>query len=281
MEKKTLYIGKVDSTGTHRGVISKVIQAYVKSETPCRVHVFARSQPQYLFHRSAMNKDKPVLSDRDLIRWWYKVLSFGQGWWSIPGIDDEASARHELGRPKQGGWKYGYPYDPDARAAQVVPRFNDDAKSRLLNKGEDMSVKDFWTMLGITEECGHHLTGFFVADVDGPSGGPREKRGIDGEEYTLFWNYFMDLSFEDSDSVTESTWKLVSKWTQLGFGDPARFVTRGPAYSPTAQPPNRVNVLSTAKRKPEVNTLSASAIRRRPESVNTLLARPKRPRTDD
>ncbi|KAI9498881.1 histone acetylation protein-domain-containing protein [Zychaea mexicana] len=347
--EKTVYIGKVDTTGAFKGIVSKVVRAYIKSVSPCTVHVFARSQRQYLFHQSANNNDKQVLPDRDLLRWWYKLLTvsleqtkqeqkptknttttttaksglFGSwwkwmtsgsknsnnasasvmrkqrvGWLSIPSIDDEQSANYEIGRKKDASssslWKYGYPYDPEAEAAEVLPRFEDDAKSRLLKsfKGNDdddkMTVKDFWATLGITEECGHHLTGFFVVQLDDESDNTVEKEGckeITRDRYTLLWNHFMNLNFEDVASNKKSTEKFIAKWKAMDLDECTVIHTNGPARpvttigetttaasssaAPTTEP-KHINVLPTLsikRRNPpsneKVNVLSSTSIRRK------------------
>ncbi|KAG2227420.1 hypothetical protein INT45_007445 [Circinella minor] len=372
--EKTLYIGKVDTTGTRefKGVVNRVLQAYIKSVSPCTVHVFARSQPQYLFHLSARNKDKQVLSDRNLIRWWYKVLTacleqhqqqkeevkkeetlnekpglFGSwwkwmtysndstckeqtksnniiqkqatGWLSIPSIDDEQSTWYEIGeKPDLSVWRYGFPYDPNAIAVKVLPRFEDDAKARLLKTfeghGDDntnMSVKDFWAMLGITEECGHHLTGIFVVKLDSNNSKSKKdmedvSKEIKREEYTIFWNYFMNLNFESEKNNKKSTKKFVTKWNSMKLDEPLTVNTSGSARSvkstnittidTSAAPfssvltsdPRQVNILSTsdikhqsssstniiptrsASEPKQVNILSTSTIKRRAiTSTNT------------
>lgn len=78
-KERVVYIAKVDTTGAfskQRGnVTRRLLEAYLASVAPCSVYVFARSQPQYLFHLSANNQDKRVLDDRGLIRWWRGVLT--------------------------------------------------------------------------------------------------------------------------------------------------------------------------------------------------------------
>ncbi|KAI8393989.1 histone H3-K56 acetyltransferase [Radiomyces spectabilis] len=147
-EKKqtTVYISKVDTTGYPSSKITgRLVRAYLQSLGPCHVHVFARAQPQYLFAKSAHNKAKIPLSDRALVGWWYRLLSdalpsasVSAAWWSVPGLDDASSAMLEIGqggnRKKQTDitWQYGYPYEKEAAADQVIPRFDDDPKTRVI-----------------------------------------------------------------------------------------------------------------------------------------------------
>ncbi|KAI9265132.1 histone acetylation protein-domain-containing protein [Phascolomyces articulosus] len=378
--EKTVYIGKVDTTGTpeFNGVVGRVIEAYIKSVSPCTIHVFARSQRQYLFHQSSRNKDKRVLSDRNLLRWWYKVLTrcleeqeqkeekqqtastntttttenkagiIGSwwkwlksssnetnkftapattttttnvkkqtGWLSIPSVDDEQSGWYEIGQKPNSLWKYGYPYDPNAKAAQVLPRFEDDAKSRLLrtfmkddvkrnqeaddsegeeegddhddedednseddediDDSEQMTVKEFWATLGVTEECGHHLAGFFVVQLCGNNRAKDDKpmdkeilqhKEIERDEYTVLWNYFMELSFEDVNHNIESTNKFISKWKSMDLDEPLVIDTNGPTRSiitDTLPSPSSAASFSAPK---QVNVLSISSIKRRVTPIN-------------
>ena len=77
--ERVVYIAKVDTTGQFSNqrinVTRRLLEAYLASVAPCSVYIFARSQPQYLFHQSALNPEKRVLSDRGLIRWWRSVLT--------------------------------------------------------------------------------------------------------------------------------------------------------------------------------------------------------------
>ncbi|GAA5890617.1 hypothetical protein JCM16303_006675 [Sporobolomyces ruberrimus] len=86
-----LYISKVDTTGLQRPPTSpsspsptkSFVSAFLSyhflfpphSTTRLRVHVFARSQSQYLFPGSADNTtSKRILSDKELSRWWKSTL---------------------------------------------------------------------------------------------------------------------------------------------------------------------------------------------------------------
>ncbi|CAO3673559.1 unnamed protein product [Rhizopus microsporus] len=164
-----IYISKVDTTMTTeetRGVTRQLVLAYIASlPSNSTVFVFARAQPQYLFANSAKNTDKVILSDRDLVSWWLHTLNKApnaeKGWWFVPGVEDESSALIEIGARKRQweaafDWTYGSSYSPDAKAIDVIPRFEDDAKARFLKDhvDDDLSVKGFWELLAFSEECG-------------------------------------------------------------------------------------------------------------------------------
>ncbi|KAI7863295.1 histone H3-K56 acetyltransferase [Spinellus fusiger] len=145
--KWTVYISKVDTTGypSAKNITAIMIRTYLSSFGPCRVHVFACAQPQYLFRDSAkyQEKKRKTLTDRALIGWWRSVFSHPdlwknsqvKGWWSIPGIDDEREAIIATGNRQPvnstASWQYGYPYDPKAKVNDVIPQFEDDTKARL------------------------------------------------------------------------------------------------------------------------------------------------------
>jgi regulator of Ty1 transposition protein 109 len=83
-----LYIGKIDTTGFSkvapspaRTLARATIDYFVKPDTrptECGqrvwVHLFARAQSQYLFPDSADWKNKRVLNDAGLVRWWWSLF---------------------------------------------------------------------------------------------------------------------------------------------------------------------------------------------------------------
>ncbi|OZJ06283.1 hypothetical protein BZG36_00810 [Bifiguratus adelaidae] len=141
-----VYIAKVDTSGyvpqTPLGTPTRptrhLIEAYLSCLPPSEVYLFARAQPQYLFHASANNAQKRALNDRQLIRWWKDVLGSissakTERWWYIPGVDTENEAKSLISdRTAAGHWVYGYPYAKTDDAWTMIPRFPDDPKTRLL-----------------------------------------------------------------------------------------------------------------------------------------------------
>ncbi|KLO14808.1 hypothetical protein SCHPADRAFT_293540 [Schizopora paradoxa] len=125
------------------------------------VHLFARSQGQYLFPNSSEFEGKKVLSPEKLCKWWKTVLSGVTGagaryWWLIPGLDEEealqaigelhAGASQSSRTPGQ--WTYGHPYaqkevplpyvqDETAtpyNLGHFIPSFDDDPKTRFMDE---------------------------------------------------------------------------------------------------------------------------------------------------
>ncbi|KAH8556705.1 histone H3-K56 acetyltransferase [Umbelopsis sp. PMI_123] len=149
------YISKVDTTGykAPAPITSLLVKSYLATHSNCTTHIFARAQPQYLFHRSVENPSKHTQSDRGLISWWLRAIGGApfltqlDAWWCIPGVDDQEIAKREtrvthdlkLGRVK---WHYGYSYDDNADPKAVIPKFPDDAKARLLKSYANYDSKD-------------------------------------------------------------------------------------------------------------------------------------------
>lgn len=170
-----LYISKVDSTG--QGQIPSPTQTLVKSflayfadpthraTNTLWVHLFARSQNQYLFPNSVQHPSKRVLSDSQLSLWWKHLLanvakaqsssnSLIECYYLLPGFSElEASQLLRQNTPLSTGtetssitWVYGNPYSQGGRTnfpfgtlhspsiADVIPSFPDDPKSRFLDE---------------------------------------------------------------------------------------------------------------------------------------------------
>ncbi|KAJ1925580.1 hypothetical protein IWQ60_004481 [Tieghemiomyces parasiticus] len=156
-------------------------------------HVCARPQPEYLFAKSKANPAKRILNDQQLVRWWHRVLttvaektagaevSRLSANWLVPGLS-AAEARLLLGSssqvPNSGtsatstdaatpglAWTYGPSHSLTTRATEVIPRFPDDPKTRLLEKpgSRAWTVAEFYEWLAIGEECGAgHRVGFYI-----------------------------------------------------------------------------------------------------------------------
>lgn len=127
------------------------------------LHVFSRSQPQYLFANSACVPDKLLLDDVKLIKWWARVLAIAhetlpnprlsslECHWVVPG-DSESMWKRTLH-----GWKWGLGFPDEALAHKVIPRLPDDPKTRLLQGPAapgGLTVAEFIELLSISEECG-------------------------------------------------------------------------------------------------------------------------------
>ncbi|KAI9486025.1 MAG: H3 K56 histone acetylation protein RTT109 [Benjaminiella poitrasii] len=286
--KNIVYISKVDTTTTlkkYQGLTARVVQSYIASlPSSTSVFVFARAQSQYLFAKSAENKSKSTLSDRDLVSWWLSVLNRisvdCEGWWSVPGIDDVTSALIETGARKRGwksseniSWHYGTSYTEDDDADLVIPRFDDDAKSRLLksidqDSGEEkLSVTDFWNLLAFGEECGSgKITGFFELRLQKQDKQQEEKikerSDIKNADFTLFWNKLMSLDFHDEESILNSTKTALQSLHSI-FPNFKSFTVKATTTTTTSKEKSISGVNTNVDKRPAVNMLSSGFIKRK------------------
>ncbi|WPH03869.1 histone acetylation protein-domain-containing protein [Acrodontium crateriforme] len=188
----TIFVSKADSTGylpQHKpSAVKSICSAYLKwlsnrlrHKNPSRklvISLFARSQSQYLFPGSAENSSKHVLDDRQLIKWWARVLHpilanqsnqtspnnkpEYQGYMTVPDYDKSELRsffpRESLASGRQ-HWIAGHPLEELAEARKVspaapprclLPRFPDDPKSRFM---EDLDEE-----VGISDESKIHAS---------------------------------------------------------------------------------------------------------------------------
>ncbi|KAI9014708.1 histone acetylation protein-domain-containing protein [Gaertneriomyces semiglobifer] len=142
------------------------------------VHVFARAQPEYIFRGSELNKRKNILPERSLVRWWMKTLSVAApnserstGHWFVPGESEKSliSMRYQEGSVS---WRWGWPYPANAVAREVIPRFADDPKTKVLSSmcEENTTVAEFAELLELTGDCGMgRLSAFFTLQLPSQS----------------------------------------------------------------------------------------------------------------
>ncbi|KIW54259.1 hypothetical protein PV05_06628 [Exophiala xenobiotica] len=209
----TVFVSKADSSGfssrlsASRGspsVVAAVTSGFLDfllqprlNQSRVILSLFARSQNQYLFPGSIENPGKHVLDDRQLIKWWCRVLdrvlrlhsdtsdppSSSSAHLLVPGCDKgetkaffPPSSRQDP--PSDPKWINSYPVellvtDVAKPPRHLVPRFPDDPKSRFLddldgdfidNQGRWRSIKSldqFWEMMSYRQECSAgRLVGF-------------------------------------------------------------------------------------------------------------------------
>ncbi|KAF2096110.1 DUF1714-domain-containing protein [Rhizodiscina lignyota] len=177
----TLFVSKADSTGylsllrlpkSHASPLRSITTTFISylirhRQRPGKklvLSLFARAQDQYLFPGSVENPSKHVSTDRELVRWWCRVVdpilqeygaedklssqgedkkeTTAQGYLIVPGEDSSASflppsVRSNPSLRKR--WTQGHPLrdicsHPQAPPRCLVPRFPDDPKSRFLDE---------------------------------------------------------------------------------------------------------------------------------------------------
>ncbi|KAF7189924.1 Histone acetyltransferase [Pseudocercospora fuligena] len=167
----TIFVSKVDSTSYIPRIkpspIKTTVTTFLKwlvskklQKNPGRkivVSLFARAQAQYLFPGSSDDKGKHVLDDRQLIKWWARVLNpiipAGEGdpavqyqaYITVPGYE-KSELRQFMPPGSNTGekprWVSGNPLPELARTRGVpehapprclLPRFPDDPKARFIS----------------------------------------------------------------------------------------------------------------------------------------------------
>lgn len=177
----TFFVSKADSTGylsllnlpkgtpspireISSAFISYLVEQRRRNNVQTIVSLFARAQNQYLFPGSVENKDKHVLDDRGLVRWWCRVLNSmmetqnthedkifrpsnkGGNWEDIgaylvvPGLDAYELRAFLPRTTTSSNWVLGHPLERISHFAReydwvpprcLVPKFPDDPKSRF------------------------------------------------------------------------------------------------------------------------------------------------------
>lgn len=173
-----LYVAKVDSTGQAKApsptsvLVRAFLTFYASPQTrPFQskhiwIHVFARSQTQYIFPNSADYTGKHVLTDVQLCGWWKQQLekvatsiahkdptAKRHISYLLPGLNEleaeQAMRKRNVPNPPQVHpltWQYGQPFTssdipspcppPDGAPSNLghtIPYFDDDPKSRFLD----------------------------------------------------------------------------------------------------------------------------------------------------
>jgi hypothetical protein len=239
-----IYIEKVDSSGHASELITldaqlskRLVKGYLKyCQLYCvgsriSVHLFARSQPQYLFPLSAKSTSKRILSERNLIRWWKKTLSFAcvnlkvsSAYWFVPG--ESTQTLGDIVRATQNSdeslkWNWGLQCEGAASnemATKVIPSFPDDAKTKAMSlAGTGATIGDVKELLATTGECGSgRMAGFFGFTLrddsaHGKSSTDAESGGCALEDYEKLFTLLMRQDFS-SDCATRLSTKAVMEW---------------------------------------------------------------------
>lgn len=210
-----LFVSKADSTGylslleLPKGTpspikevcgtfISYLVEKRARKNIQFVVSLFARSQSQYLFPGSVDNKNKHILDDRNLIKWWCRVLNpliespphniskEARGYLVVPGLDTYET-RAFIPRPSLSSWSLTHPLEEISHYTRefdwvpprcLIPRYPDDPKSRFRDELDEEAAKSgamrnlgswksvqtldmFWEMMAFRQECSSgRMTGF-------------------------------------------------------------------------------------------------------------------------
>ncbi|SCU82766.1 LAME_0C02784g1_1 [Lachancea meyersii CBS 8951] len=140
----------------------------ISPQWTCKLSLFTRSEPQYLFAESSQNGNKHVLPGDKLLKWWLSVVdsivtsSFDtdtNARLQIPGEEAAVTAKHirELNGPD---WQIGDIFNgvPEDLAIFKIPVFPDDPKGRFLEQLVDegrarkVQLSQFWVELQVQQE---------------------------------------------------------------------------------------------------------------------------------
>ena len=194
----TIFISKADTTGylyldkipNERDISKIILKEFVQHVLDVRLRgrqkvllsLFARAQDQYLFPGSIDNNRKRVLPDRELLRWWCRVLdpvlrsspeatahvlvAGGQMIDTKRYVYPPSEADDPSDKPR---WSWSYPTqliapDPSAPTQCLLPRFPDDPKTRFQEELNEQVAKhgrwtspstleEFWAMMSYRREC--------------------------------------------------------------------------------------------------------------------------------
>lgn len=288
-----LFVSKADSTGylhllkLPRGgpspisevsstFVSYLIQHRRRKNIVSVVNLFGRAQNQYLFPGSGENdgigpgREKHILSDRGLIRWWCRVLNplledqrkddrvaATKGYLLVPGLE-ERDMRAFLPRTvtSANDWEIGHPMERISHYTQefdwvpprcLIPRYPDDPKSRYRDELDEESAKwkqdmgtwksirtlnQFWDTMAFRQECSSgRLTGFIWLVFD-----PKESEAE--EQATQATTASFSTSFATAPLMTPT-----------GSFDPST------AFPPSTPPKRRADAPA---RTPQASPLKAS-----------------------
>ncbi|KAJ3053564.1 hypothetical protein HK097_003941 [Rhizophlyctis rosea] len=280
------YIEKIDTTtpppslarAVVRGYVAHALHASPTHETS--IHIFARPQPQYLFPKSADNVAKRKLSGPQLVRWWLRTVTLPTGHlpscdrhWIVPGLTEreaERMVKPELGSDAS-SWRYGWSHNPTDDPKRTIPRFPDDAKTRVLEMfppDEPLTLSEFTEVLAETPECSQgNISGFItiVAPTQcTPPPPPQQQQPtkplLPQQSFQSIFEMLMTEDFSTLERAKTSTAKITALIDSLqpnastdvvvtqSSSPPSSSSTQSPP--PPTQPPTIMNLQNLVKRKP-------------------------------
>ncbi|SCU96899.1 LANO_0E14642g1_1 [Lachancea nothofagi CBS 11611] len=140
----------------------------ISPQWSCRLCLFTRSEPQYLFSESSQNPKKHVLPGNLLLKWWLSVVdqaitdkfdSFAHARIQIPGEETSVIDKY-LRNCKSPNWEVGDIFNGEREDLAIfrLPVLPDDPKGRFLEqlvdegRAKKVHLTDFWTELQIQQE---------------------------------------------------------------------------------------------------------------------------------
>ena len=206
-------VEKIDSTGEEgvKGLASTVLKAYFSFLVDkasalkydwLQIHVFARSQPQYLFPESGQRVSKKVLGDSKLVQWWLNTLTSPSTdescFWFIPNETETSPVTKSI--LKDNEWQWGL-----QQVGSCFPCFPDDPVAKCMSMDNDSNK--LMELLGIAGECQRvcALLSKRIPIKPSETNVFTEKEGIDKESMDVFVSQLMLQDFGDADKSKEAT----------------------------------------------------------------------------
>ena len=267
----SIYIEKVDTAIRCPGLAQGLVRQWISEQTK-KVHLFARSQDQYLFHRSVELEHKAKRSGSSLVKWWMHTV--------LPVSEN----RHVLvpGEPRQKyaslEWNWGLDAPLNATASKVIPLFDDDVKTKAIKTmlSNEATVEELIQVLPVMSECSGEVCGLISFTPQGQDSMAPEII-VEHEALLGFIASWMNHEFHNLEKVKESTQalkalviKLLNKpWDEIALDYQVVPVESRPIEA-------RVHSLSASmiKKKDTPNVLSASMIKKKePQLIQGLVKR--------
>lgn len=201
----------------------------IESKDPdwtCKICLFTRSEPQYLFSESSRNPKKHILSGEQLLRWWLSVIDkilvrhFDSGTKAtlqIPGEEESRTLRY-LSNNKAPFWRVGDIFSGKSSELAIfaIPVFPDDPKGRFLeqvveeNRAKKVRLSDFWVELQVQQEFRLGCT-VSVIGVDGripkKCFGPHNNEAIvvpSKKVFSIVKSYIVGEQYDTSEGAYEA-----------------------------------------------------------------------------
>ncbi|KAK3402647.1 histone acetylation protein-domain-containing protein [Sordaria brevicollis] len=305
-----LFVSKADSTGylhllkLPRGgpspisevsstFVSYLIQHRRRKNIVSVVNLFGRAQNQYLFPGSGENdgigpgREKHILSDRGLIKWWCRVLNplledqrkddrvaATKGYLLVPGLE-EREMRAFIPRTVTSAqdWEIGHPMERISHYTQefdwvpprcLIPRYPDDPKSRYRDELDEESTKwkqdmgtwksirslsQFWDTMAFRQECSSgRLTGFI-------------------------WLVFDPKESETAEQATQATTaSFATSFASAPLMTPTGSFDTSTAFPPSTPPKRRADAPA---RTPQASPLKASFTAGQAATTSTSTSHPE------
>ncbi|EGF82496.1 hypothetical protein BATDEDRAFT_86304 [Batrachochytrium dendrobatidis JAM81] len=234
---------KIDTTGItpiNIPVASTSIKAYINHillttpvSTSIRIHVFARSQSQYLFPGSKHIPSKRIRTDTQLVQWWMRVLADSASLgrcdnqtkllWVVPGETSTSTTTTRILSSSNTLWTWGLGADSHNR----LPLFPDDPVTKacgmVQSSAGDIDPTAVMDILGVLGECQSVCALLCLESIPQNTSNQTCDTSIKvnnatQDELNALMKLWMTMDFSNVDACTRSSTKLI-KYVQSTLGN--------------------------------------------------------------